>query len=54
MVIIPKGFNPLCLIVNELKFIGLNNYANLFFTRYLIFDFFVSLCLILYLRGGEF
>ena len=34
MVIIPTGFNPLCLIFNELKLIGLNNYTNLFFTRY--------------------
>jgi hypothetical protein len=35
MVEFPTGFNPLCMIFNELKLIGLKNYTNLFFTRYL-------------------
>jgi hypothetical protein len=39
MVIIPMGFNPLCLIFNELKLIGLYNCTNLFFTRYKVNDF---------------
>jgi hypothetical protein len=37
MVEFPTGFNPLCMIFNELKLIGLKNYTNLFFAYWIFF-----------------